>query len=172
MTNDKRPQVFREATPEVIATLRGMVAAARHAAMATLEPETGFPLATRVGLTTLADGTPLVFVSMLAAHTPALLADPRASLLIGEVGRGDPVAHPRATLYCRAEQIARQSPEGMAALERILASNPKARLYAGLPDFMLFALSVEHATYNGGFGKAFRVSGAEYYGGQGVAAHP
>ena len=156
-------QVFRDVDAEALERVRALVAEARYAALATLEPETGHPVATRVGLAALADGTPLILVSMLAAHTPALLADPRCSLLIGDVGRGDPVAHRRVTLFCRAERIARDTPEGEDALARYLASNPKAKLYADLPDFMLFALRVERATYNGGFGKAYRLSGAEYY---------
>ena len=167
MTTDNRDEqieIFRDADEEAIARVRAMVAEAKHGALATLEPETGNPLATRVGLTTLADGTPLIFVSMLAAHTPALLADPRCSLLVGEVGRGDPVAHRRATLHCRAERIERDSIDGRAALGRYLEANPKAKLYASLPDFLLFALKIERITFNGGFGKAFRVTAADYYG--------
>lgn len=165
MGTDQQTKVFQDADAEVLARLRAMVAEARHGALATLEPENGHPVASRVGLTTLEDGTPLVFVSLLAAHTPALLADPRCSLLVGEVGRGDPVAHKRATLFCTAARIERHSPGGVAALERYLDANPKARLYAELPDFLLFALRVERATYNGGFGKAYQASGADYYSG-------
>jgi len=83
--------------------------------------------------------------------------------LIGNVGRGDPVAHRRTTLFCQAGRIERHTPGGIAALDRYLTANPKARLYAELPDFMLFALRVGRATYNGGFGKAFRMSGEDYY---------
>ena len=64
--------------------------------------ETGAPLASRVGVATDIDGAPLILVSMLSAHTPAILADPRCSLLVGEPGKGDPLAHPRLTLICRA----------------------------------------------------------------------
>ncbi len=165
MNDTQRPAIFRDADAETIARVCALVAASGHGALATLEPETGHPVATRVGLSTLEDGSPLIFVSMLAAHTPALLSDSRCSLLIGEVGRGDPVAHPRATLFCRAERIERETDAGNDALARYLASNPKAKLYAGLPDFILFRLRIERVTYNGGFGKAFRMSGEAYYGG-------
>ena len=156
---------FRPADAETVAELRRLVGAARHAALATLEPATGHPLATRVGLATLADGTPLILVSRLAAHTPALLADPRCSLLVGAIGRGDPLAHGRATLYCRAEPIERQTEAGEEALARYLAANRKAKLYAALPDFCLFALRVERITFNGGFGRAYRLTASDYYGG-------
>ena len=164
MNDNPKPAVFRDADPETITRIRALVAASGYGALATIEPETGHPVATRVGLAVLEDGSPLIFVSMLAAHTPALLADPRCSLLIGEVGRGDPVAHRRSTLFCRAERIERQTMEGRDALNRYLTSNPKAKLYAGLPDFILFRLKVERLTYNGGFGKAFLASGEAYYG--------
>ena len=164
MTTNDKPQLFRDPDGKTIAAVRTLVAEARHGALATLEPETGHPVATRVGLAMLADGSPLIFVSMLAAHTPALITDPSCSLLVGEVGRGDPVAHRRATLFCRAERIERETEEGRDALRRYLAANPKAKLYAGLPDFLLFALRVARVTYNGGFGRAYRLNGAEYYG--------
>lgn len=165
MQDNQNSGVFRDADPETMARLRALVAASRHGALATIEPETGHPVATRVGLAVLEDGSPLIFVSMLAAHTPALLNDPRCSLLVGDIGRGDPLAHPRATLYCLAERIRRETETGSSALARYLAANPKAKLYAGLPDFILFCLKVERVTFNGGFGKAFRVSGDTYYGG-------
>ncbi len=66
------------------------------------------------------------------------------------------------TLLCRAERIKRETPDGADALARARASNPKAKLHVELPDFLLFALRGAWATYNGGFGKAYRLSGDEY----------
>ena len=152
--------VLREVTAEVIAQVRAMIAAARFGALATLAPEDGWPVATRVGLAT-SGGEPLVLVSALAAHTAALRADPRCSLLIGDVGKGDALAHPRVTLKCRAEEIARDAAEHAAARSAYLAANPKAALYADLGDFAFMRLSIESASFNGGFGKAYALTRSE-----------
>ncbi len=109
MTEPKPIERFQTPDEAVLVEVRQMIGEARHAALATLSPEDGFPLCTRVGLATLADGTPLILISALAAHGPALMADPRCSLLIGEVGKGDPLAHKRVMLKCRAAFIGRDS---------------------------------------------------------------
>lgn len=160
MSKSEPPQLLQTATAETIAKLRTIVARADHGALATLSPDDGAPLCTRVGLATLADGTPVIFVSALAAHTPALFADPRCSLLLGDVGRGDPLAHPRATLKCRAAPLAPDDPLRAEALTRYLATHPKAKLYAGLPDFIFFALHPVSVAFNGGFGKAYAIEGS------------
>lgn len=153
---------FQKPDAKTLAALRSLVSGARHAAIATLEPETGHPICTRVGMVCHGDGTPLILVSMLAAHTPALLADPRCSLLVGEPGKGDALAHERATLFCWAERLTPGTKAADAAVAYYLEVNPKAKLYATLPDFMLLALKVERVSYNAGFGKAYHVSGAAY----------
>jgi len=157
------PEKFQPVTDEIRAAVRKLVAAADHAALATLEPGTGDPQCTRVGLATLADGTPLILVSGLAAHTPALAADPRCSLLIGEPGKGDPLAHPRLTLFCRAEVLAGAALE--PARTRYLASHSKAGLYVDLPDFRFIALRVLRGSYNGGFGRASLLAAEDIIGG-------
>ncbi len=150
--------VLRPTDAEAIRLAKTLLRSARHGALAAIEPETGHPLATRVGLATDVDGTPIVLISGLAAHTPALLADPRCSLLVGETGKGDPLAHARMTLWCRAGKVARDAPEQERVARRYLYRNPKARLYAGLGDFAFFRLEIERASLNGGFGKAFALT--------------
>ena len=120
-----------------------------------LEPGTGAPLASRVGVATDADGAPLILVSLLSAHTRAILADPRCSLLVGEPGKGDPLAHPRITLICHAAKLERETPDHARAERRYLNRNPKAKLYVGFGDFSIFRLEPERASLNGGFGKAY-----------------
>ena len=158
---DKKIDPIRETTPEVCRQVKGMIRAARFAALATLDPETGGPIATRVALATASDGAPLVLVSALTPHTGAMLADPRVSLLVGEPGKGDPLAHPRTTLRCLARQLERDSDEGRRAARRYINRNPKAKLYAGLGDFSYLRLEPQSASLNGGFGKAFRLTGAD-----------
>lgn len=152
---------IRETDAEAIRLGRTLVRGARHGALAVLDPETGAPLASRVGLATDVDGSPLLLVSGLAAHTGAMRADPRCSLLVGEPGKGDPLAHPRMTLICRAVPLEAGTPDHGRARWRYLSRNPKAKLYADLPDFRMFRLDVEKASLNGGFGKAYALTAAD-----------
>lgn len=168
--SDSKKDVIRPTEPEALRLAQDLVRTARFAALAVLEPETGAPLASRVGVATDFDGVPLILVSMLAAHTGALLADPRCSLLLGEPGKGDPLAHPRITLACRAERLERGTPDHARAERRYLNRNPKARLYAGLGDFSIFRLAPERASLNGGFGKAYLLDRSEFIDPSPVAA--
>jgi len=156
--------VLRELTPAAIAEAKALIREADHAALAVLEPGTGWPLASRVGLATLPDGAPLILISALAAHSAALDGDPRCSLLIGPVGKGDPLAHPRITLVCQAAVIAAGSTEVAEARSRYLAMHPKAAIYVDLPDFRFFRLTIERASFNGGFGRAYAIEGPELLG--------
>ena len=152
-TNDP----IRPTTPEAIHLARTLLRTARHGAIAVLDPETRRPLASRVAVATDVDGTPLILVSGLAAHTPGLFAHPACSLLLGEPGKGDPLAHPRVTIHCRAMKIDRASQDYGRARRRYLNHNPKGALYVDLGDFVFFQLHIERASLNGGFGKAFNL---------------
>jgi hypothetical protein len=158
---DTAKNVLRETDDEAVGLAKTLIRSADHAVIATLDPQTGRPIATRVGMATDADGAPLILVSALAAHTPALRADPRCSLLIGEPGKGDPLAHPRITLHCDAREIERGSAEEARVSERYLAHAPKAKLYAGLGDFRYFRLEPVAASLNAGFGKAYALNAAD-----------
>lgn len=158
---DKKKDVLRETDAEAIRLARTLVRGARYGSLAFLDPGTGAPGVNRVGMATDIDGTPLILVSMLAAHTPAILADPRCSLLVGVTGKGDPLAHPRITLACRAQRLERGTAEHARAERRYLNRNPKAKLYVGLGDFSIFRLDPERASLNAGFGKAYLLSPAE-----------
>lgn len=155
---EKKTDPFRDADAEAIGLARRLLRTARFGALAVLDPQTGAPQVSRVALATAMDSTPLVLISTLAAHTAGLAADPRCSLLVGEPGKGDPLAHPRMTIACTARRLDRDSAEGRDAARRYLNRNPKAELYAGFADFSWYALDVERAALNGGFGKAFRLT--------------
>lgn len=136
---------------------RGLLRTARHGALATLDPADGAPLATRAGLACDLDGAPVFLVSTLSAHTQALLADARCSVLVGEPGRGDPLAHPRLTVTGRA--VRADDEVSRARLKRrYLARHPKAALYADFPDFAFWRLEVARASLNGGFGRAYAMT--------------
>jgi putative heme iron utilization protein len=153
--NDKLKDVIRETDAEAVRLAKTLTRTARFGALGVLDPDTGVPLASRVGVATDADGTPLILVSQLSAHTKAILADPRCSLLVGEPGKGDPLAYPRITVVCRARKLEPGTPERVRVERRYLNRNPKAKLYVGLGDFSFFRLEVERASLNGGFGKAY-----------------
>ncbi|MDH6234908.1 putative heme iron utilization protein [Mesorhizobium soli] len=155
---EKKKDGVLETTQDAITLGKTLLRTARYAAIAVLEPQTGAPLASRVGTATDIDGTPLILISMLAAHTPALLADPRCSLLLGDPGKGDPLAHPRLSLACRAAKLERDTPEHARAQRRYLNRNPKAQLYVGLGDFSFFRLEIQGASLNGGFGRAYNLT--------------
>lgn len=166
MQQNQNKDVIRETDAEAIRLAKTLLRSARFGALAVLEPQTGSPLASRVGVATDIDGAPLILVSMLSAHTPALLADPRCSLLLGEPGKGDPLAHPRLTLICHASRIERGSDTHARAERRYLNRNPKASLYAGLGDFSIFRLEPQRASLNGGFGKAYLLDRSDLVSGE------
>ncbi|WP_193176338.1 HugZ family protein [Oricola nitratireducens] len=158
---DKPKQLIRETDDEAIRQARTLVATARHGALAVIVPESGFPSASRVALATDFDGTPVILVSTLSWHTRAIVEEPRCSLLVGEVGKGDPLAHPRISLFARARQVERGGAEHARIRRRYLARHPKAALYVDFGDFSFFRLDIVRASLNGGFGKAYELTAAD-----------
>lgn len=151
-----KPSVIRETDQEARTLARSLLRDARFAAIAVLDPETGFPSASRIILTTAEDGTPFILASTLAAHTQGILADPRCSLLVGEpADKGDPLVHPRMTVHCLAEKVVRETGEHDALRTLFLERHPKAKLYIDFGDFGFYRLVPQGAALNGGFGKAF-----------------
>lgn len=161
MNETRRKDVIRETDAEAIRLARTLMRSARYGALAVLDPQDGSPQASRVAVATDLDGMPLILVSSLAGHTAGLVADARCSLLLGEPGKGDPLAHSRITLSCRAARLERGSEEQARAERRYLNRHPKAKLYAGFPDFAFFRLDPQKASLNGGFGKAYALTRAD-----------
>jgi putative heme iron utilization protein len=153
--------VLRETDGEARKLARTLLRSARYAAIAVLDPETGFPFASRVLLGTDIDGVPVILVSGLSAHTRALDADVRASLLTGEPGKGDPLAYARLTTQCRAEPVERDGAVHARIRGRFLNRHAKAKLYIDFPDFRFFRLVPQSASMNGGFGRAYVLEGAD-----------
>ncbi len=156
--NDK-PSVIRQTDEEALRLGRTLLRSARYAALAVLDPDNGFPSVSRVLVGTDIDGVPVILVSGLSAHTRALSADPRASLLAGEPGKGDPLAHPRLSVQCVAEEVDRDGPLHSRIRARFLKRHPKAGLYIDFPDFRFFRLVPHAAGLNGGFGRAYILTG-------------
>ncbi|MEM9724777.1 MAG: DUF2470 domain-containing protein [Pseudomonadota bacterium] len=155
--SEGKKDVLRETDDDARRQGKALIRTARFGALACLEPGSGAPLASRVGLAATIDGAPLFLISELSSHFGALEADARASLLIGEPGRGDPLAHPRITVIGRAERISDADAREVAKA-RYLGRHPKAALYADFADFAFWRLRPERASLNGGFGKAYAMS--------------
>jgi heme iron utilization protein len=156
--NDK-PKVLRETDDAARAQARAFVRESPHGALATLEPGTGWPLASRVSLAVDADGTPLILISRLSAHYGALEADSRCSLLLGEaveLNGGDPLRHPRITVVCLAAKVLPD--QRAAAKAQFLQRHPGAEIYADFADFDFWRLNPQRASLNAGFGKAYSLT--------------
>lgn len=140
---------------------KDLLRCARHGALATLDPADGTPLATRTALATDMEGAPVFLTSTLSAHTQALFADARCSLLVGEPGKGDPLAHPRLTVSGTAKRVTGGDPARDRVKRRYLARHPKAGLYVDFPDFSFWRLEISRASLNGGFGRAYAMTPAD-----------
>lgn len=157
-----KPSVLRETDDEARTLARIVLRSARSAAIAVIEPHSnGFPFVSRVLLGIDTDGTPLILVSALSTHTKALLADTRCSLLTGEIGKGDPLAHPRLTVQCEAVRVERDDPAHGRLRSRFVRRHPKSELYIDFPDFAFFRLTPLRASLNGGFGRAYALDGED-----------
>lgn len=141
------------------ALVRRLLHEARFAALSHLDPATGHPLVSRVGIAAH-EGVPIMLMSQLSAHTAALKADQRCSLLVGEPGKGDPLAHPRVTLIGRARKVTDQATRSVLR-GTYLARHPKAELYVDFADFAFWQMELERAALNGGFGKAYALDASD-----------
>ena len=138
---------------DAVAESKRLLRATRSGALSTIERKGGHPFATLVTVATDHDGSPILLLSQLSAHTRNLDAEPRCSILLAEGGKGDPLAHPRLTVFGRA---VKQKDEAVRARlkARFLSRHPKSGLYADFGDFGFWKIEVEGAHLNGGFAKA------------------
>lgn len=144
---------FLAVDDEARSLARDLMKNARHGALGVLRH--GLPFVSRIALAPCDDHY-LALVSDLAPHTEAMRENPIASLLIGEPGKGDPLAHPRLTLTVGCTFI-----DKTTAAAAYLARQPKAQLYIGFADFHMARLTPREGHLNGGFGKAYRLSAAD-----------
>ena len=153
-----RPDPVAPADQSARILAQTLLAQARHAAIAVLDPD-GAPFVSRIALGLTPDGAPVTLVSALALHTQALLRDPRCALLVGEPGdKGDPLTHPRLTVRATARFVARSDPGHDPLRAHYLATHPKAKLYVDFGDFAFVVLAPLSGLLNGGFGQAFALS--------------
>ena len=139
---------------------KGLIRTARHGALAVSEPQTGRAQVSRVGVATNQAGSPVILISQLSPHFQALEANPKASILLGEPGKGDPLAHPRISLSVTAHKVS-DGGERTGLRARYLARHPKAELYVDFADFAFWRLESEAASLNGGYGKAYEMAAGD-----------
>lgn len=161
MTKDKQASVIRPTDDDARRLARRLARGARFGSIAVLDPGSGHPFSSRVLLGTDADGVPVMLASTLATHTRAVLADPRCALLVGEPGKGDPLAWPRLTILADAERVESDTESHSRIRSRFLRRHPKASLYVDFPDFSFFRIVPKSASLNGGFGKAYNIFSSE-----------
>ena len=158
MTNESvRPTGPRPIDPnyDAVGEAKRLLRATRAGSLATLMSG-GHPFVSLVNVATDHDGAPILLLSQLALHTRYLDADPRASILLSQGGKGDPLAHPRLTVI---GQAARDSDP--LVRDRFLARHPKSALYAGFADFSFWRLVPRAFHLNGGFARAAGFQSAE-----------
>lgn len=157
---DKSKDVLQPVDDSVRRLAKSLVRSARFAALGTIDQADGAPSVSRISLATMICGSPGFLISRLSSHFGNLEADRRCSLLVGEPGKGDPLAHPRMTLIGRAYQL-NDAPSREAFSRRYLMRHPKAALYAGFADFAFWRFEISRASLNGGFGKAYALAPAD-----------
>jgi len=139
---------------------RTLVAGANQGVLASLGAD-GAPWGSVVTYGALADGAPVLLVSLMAEHTRNLEADARASLVVAEPPNDEnPLDRGRVTL---AGRVVQPTGHGRAAARAAhLAAMPSAELYVDFDDFRLFVLEVERVRWVGGYGRMDSVSAAGF----------
>lgn len=109
-----------------------------------------WPYASLITVACDTDGSPILLLSKLAAHTQNIDRDPRCSLLFEAASRlNNPQTGARTTLLGRICPV-----EDERLSRRFLARHPGAMLYAGFTDFHTYRMSIERAHIVGGFARA------------------
>jgi heme iron utilization protein len=145
--------------PKTVA--KTLLRATRAGTLGTIDRNTGHPFASLVTVATDLDGSPVILTSRLSTHTANLEKDARASVLLAETGKGDPLAHPRLTVLGGFARIEPDSADDARVRRRFLARHPKAELYAGFGDFAFWRMAVVSAHLNGGFARAADLAAAD-----------
>lgn len=142
----------RDFDPKTLA--KSLLRSIRAGTLATLDRNTGHPFASLVNVATDVDGSPVILVSRLSTHTANLEVDGRASVLLAQTGKGDPLAHPRLTVLGEMVRVPPETADQARVRRRFLARHPKSELYAGFADFSFWRMTIASAHLNGGFARA------------------
>jgi putative heme iron utilization protein len=144
------------ASEAAVRAARALLAAESVGVLSTISVHRpGFPYGSVTPYALSAEGAPLLLLSRLAAHTKNLLADPRASLFVGDRSAAeDPQAGARISLLGRVAPLpAGDAPAIADARGRTVAIWPRAADYLALGDFSFWRLEIEEARLIAGFGE-------------------
>lgn len=160
MSTDPLEKKNSDDAGDLPAAARALLAAERTGVLSTISVHrTGYPYGSVTPYALSRRGQPLILISALAAHTKNLLADPRASLFIGDhAAAADPQAGGRLALLGLAARV--PEIEVSDAHDRYLARQPQARDYFKTRDFQLWELAVEELRLIAGFGRIAWLTGS------------
>ena len=147
---------------ELTDVLQQLIHGRMIAALGTLHQ--GAPFVSMVPYAVAKDGSFILHVSRLAAHTRDMLDNPEVSLLITESeGSGKmPQALARVTVQGRAEMLDRDSEKNTDAREVYLSRFPDAAPLFEFSDFNIFIIKPISARVIAGFGQAVTITGEDF----------
>src|SRR5207344_3580159 len=147
---------------DLTAVLQQLVHGRMIAALGTLHQ--GLPFVSMVTYAAAKDGSLILHVSQLAAHTQDMLDHPDVSLLITESEGAEkmPQALARVTVQGRAKMLDRDSEKYTDAREIYLSRFPDAAPLFEFSDFSNFVIEPVSARVIAGFGQAVNITGEEF----------
>jgi putative heme iron utilization protein len=143
------PQLPEPTHAERVRTLLSLVPVATLSTLSRKQP--GYPFGSLMPFALDPAGRPIFLISKMAMHTQNLIADPRCSLFVAQVGTdGDALGAARATLMGHAKPV----PEDDIASVRktYLSRHENSRYWVEFSDFSFFRLQPVDLYYVGGFG--------------------
>lgn len=146
---------------ELTVVLQQLIQGRMIAALGTLHQ--GAPFVSMVPYAVARDGSFVLHVSRLAAHTRDMLDKPDVSLLIteSEASGKMPQALARVTVQGRAQMLDRDSEKSADAREVYLSRFPDAAPLFEFSDFNMFIIAPLSARVVAGFGQAVTITGEE-----------
>ena len=146
---------------ELIVVLQQLLHGRMNAALGTLHQ--GAPFVSMVPFAVARDGSLILHVSRLAAHTRDMLNNSEVSLLIAELESSGkmPQALARVTFQGRAQMLERDSKKHIDAREVYLSRFPDAASLFEFSDFNIFIIKPVSARVIAGFGQAVTITGED-----------
>jgi heme oxygenase (biliverdin-IX-beta and delta-forming) len=147
---------------ELTVVLQQLIHGRMIAALGTLHQ--GVPFVSMVTYAVATDGSFILHVSRLAAHTRDMLDSPDVSLLIteSEASGKMPQALARVTVQGRAEMFDRDSETNIDAQEVYLSRFQDAAPLFEFSDFNIFIIKPVSARVVAGFGQAVTITGEDF----------
>jgi putative heme iron utilization protein len=146
---------------ELMVVLQQLLHGRMIAALGTLHQ--GAPFVSMVPFAVARDGSLILHVSRLAAHTRDMLNNSEVSLLIAESESSGkmPQALARVTFQGRAQMLERDSQKHIDAREVYLSRFPDAASLFEFSDFNIFIIKPVSARVIAGFGQAVTITGED-----------